>query len=81
MTLSPSKKYLAVCEKAQKAICSVYNIQAFMVPSRDKKALVYDSNNKKKRVLIAAELDASEYVSVSISGLNEKLLVTLTSGL
>lgn len=49
-----------------------------MAASRDKKSLVYDQNNKKKRVLIATESDASEYVSVAISGLDEKRVATLT---
>lgn len=57
------------------------NLSSFLAISKDKKVSVYDNNNKKKRVLISPDFDASEYVSVCISGLNEKLVATLNSNL
>ncbi len=77
LALSPSKKYLAVCEKASKAICTVYNIAQFI----SEKKQVYDINSKKKRVLISVDIQATEFISVSFSGLNEKQVATLTRGL
>ena len=37
LALSPSKKYLAVCEKGSNAICTVYNIGKFLELSVEKK--------------------------------------------
>lgn len=81
IAVSPSKKYLAICEKSSKAICSVINLQAFLHASRDKKIFVYDHNNKKKRTLIADTHETTEFHTVTFSGINEKLLATLTGGL
>jgi hypothetical protein len=59
LAVSPSKKFLAVCEKAERAICSVY------VASMDTKnnTLVF----KKKKVLTSSEYQAKEFISVAFS--------------
>ena len=56
MALSPSRKYLAVCEKSQKAVCSIYNIGKFLEIIKEKKSTqVYDLGNKKKRILVSQD--------------------------
>lgn len=70
MALSPSKKFLAVCEKAERAVCTVY------VSSMDAKnnTLVF----KKKKVLTSVEYHAKEIISVAFSPTNDKsFLATL----
>ena len=59
LAVSPSKKYLAVCEKAERAICTVY------ASTMDAKSntLVF----KKKKVLISVDYDAKEFIYVSFS--------------
>ena len=72
MALSPSKKFLAVCEKAERAVCTVY------VSSMDAKnnMLVF----KKKKILTSVDYHAKEFISVAFSPLNDKShLVTLVS--
>jgi hypothetical protein len=59
----------------------VINLQSFVSHARDKKIQLYDHSNKKKRTLVAEDVEATEFVSVCFSGLNEKLLATLTGGL
>jgi WD40 repeat protein len=78
LALSANKKWLAVCEKATKAICSVYNIAQFIAAQKEKKIFVYDQNNKKKRILVSSEYDSSRFISASFSNLNEKQIATLT---
>lgn len=54
MALSPSRKFLAVCEQSQKAVCSVYNIGKFLEIVREKKSTqVYDLGAKKRRILVS----------------------------
>jgi cilia- and flagella-associated protein 57 len=79
MALSPSKRYLAVCEKAAKAVCSIYNLAKFIEISKERKMQVFDQSKSKKWIVSSADYDASKFVSADFSGLNEKLLVTLTS--
>jgi 6-phosphogluconolactonase (cycloisomerase 2 family) len=59
LALSPSKKFLAVCEKGERAICTVY------VAAMDAKSntLVF----KKKKVLTSMEYHAKEFISVAFS--------------
>lgn len=64
MALSPSKKFLAVCERADKAVCSVFDMFAL----------------KRKKILCSMDYNAKEFVSVNFAPSNEKsMLVTLTS--
>lgn len=59
MAVSPSKKYLAVCEKADRAICTIY------ASAMDAKSnsLVF----KKKKVLTSTEYDSKEFIFVTFS--------------
>ncbi len=63
LTVSPGRKYLAVCEKADRALCIVYDL----------------STLKRKKVLTSVDYSSKEFISVAFSTQNEKsLLVTLT---
>ena len=64
MALSPAKKSLAVCERSDRAICCVYDVNTL----------------KRKKILTSNECQAKEFVSVNFAPSNEKsMLVTLTS--
>lgn len=61
--VSPSKKYLAVCERSEKApVCQVYSLETL----------------KKLKTITSGEITQHEYVSVAFAPTNEKMLVTLT---
>lgn len=67
MAISPSKRNLAVCERADHAVCFVYDLHA---------------PNRKPRVLTSTEIDAAEFVDVKFAHSSEKLtnfLLTLVS--
>ena len=64
LALSPSKKFLAVCERAERAICSVFDV----------------STLKRRKILTSTDYSSKEFVSVNFAPSNEKsMLVTLTS--
>lgn len=66
LTVSPGKKYLAVCERSSvRAVCSIYDL----------------SNLRRKRVLSSEEhKQSAEFISCNFSPTNEKSqLVTLVS--
>jgi len=64
LALSPSKKFLAVCERAERAVCCVFDMTTM----------------KRRKVLTSTEFSAQEFVSVNFAPSNEKsMLVTLTS--
>lgn len=83
MALNPTRKQLAVCETASKALCSVYNVGKMMETFHDsagKKGAqsVFDmATIKKRKVLISNDYTARTFVSVDFSQTNDKLLVTL----
>lgn len=80
LALSPSRKFLAVCERGANAVCTVYNIGKFLEMSVEKRVTsIFEVPIKKRKILIAAEDPAKEFVSVDFCPKNEKLLVT-TSG-
>jgi cilia- and flagella-associated protein 57 len=65
MALSHSKNFLAVCERSEKAICSIYNTKTL----------------KRKKVITTDHITDKEFISVAFSHQNEKgHLVTLTGG-
>lgn len=81
LAMTANRKLLAVCERANKAVCSVYNVQKFLEGIKDKKAgsHVFDQSNfKKKRVLISSEYDAREFLSADFCPDNDKLIATVT---
>jgi len=62
LAVSPAKKFLAVCEKSERAICTVYDI----------------NNPKKKKVVSSNDYVAKEFISTAFSPSNEKsMLLTL----
>lgn len=64
LALSPSKRFLAVCEKAEKAVCSVFDVNTL----------------KRRKILTSTDYNSKEFVSVNFAPSNEKsMLVTLTS--
>jgi WD40 repeat protein len=63
LDLSPSKKLLAVCERAERAICRIFDTSTF----------------KRRKVLTSFDYNSKEFVSVSFAPTAEKThLVTLT---
>ena len=81
MALSPSRKFLAVCEKSNNAICTVYNVGKFLEQSVEKRQTsIFDVPIKKRKILCSAEDPAREFVSVDFCAKNEKLLVTTSAG-
>jgi cilia- and flagella-associated protein 57 len=83
LALNNTRKQLAVCETASKALCSVYNVGKMLETFRDsagKKGAqsVFDmATIKKRKVLISNDYTARTFVSVDFSQTNDKLLVTL----
>ena len=70
MTLSPSKKNLAVCERAERAICLIWDISGMSqnppIPP------------KRKKVLTSSDYTGKEFISVAFAPSAEKtLLATL----
>ena len=63
LDLSPSKKLLAVCERAERAICRIFDTNSF----------------KRRKVLTSFDYNSKEFVSVNFAASAEKThLVTLT---
>ena len=72
LTVSPSRKFVAVCEKAERAICLIWDVSGIsstpLVPP------------KRKKVLTSADYTAKEFISVAFAPTNEKsFLATLVS--
>ena len=66
MAVSHNKKYLAVCEKAQQAICFIYELNSL----------------KRRRIITSSESVAKEFIDVKFANSDDKLtnfLVTLVS--
>ena len=69
-TVSPSKKYVAICEKSERAICLIWDISG--VAANPVVA------PKRKKVLTSTDYQAKEFISVAFAPSNEKsLLCTL----
>lgn len=65
LSLSHQKNYLAVCERSERAICCIYDI----------------NTHKRRKVLTSDYITDKEFISVAFSHQNEKgHLVTLTGG-
>lgn len=80
LALSQSRKFLAVCEKAQNALCTVYNIGKFLELSVEKRAQsIFEIPLKKRKILCSAEDPSKEFVSADFCAKNEKLLVTVSA--
>ena len=80
LAVSPSKKFLAVCEKGANAICTVYNIGKFLELSVEKKQQsIFDVPLKKRKILCSNEDQAKEFVSADFCAKNEKYLVTISA--
>ena len=63
LSVSTSRKYLAVCEKADRALCLIYDLGTM----------------KRRKVLSSTDYSTREFISVAFSPQNEKsLLITLT---
>lgn len=70
ITVSPSKKFAAICEKAERAICLIWDISGI--------AANPVVQPKRKRILTSADYNAKEFISVAFAPSNEKsLLCTL----
>jgi len=72
ITVSPSRKYVAICEKSERALCLIWDISGIasnpVVPP------------KRKKVLTSTDYAAKEFISVAFAPTNEKsLLCTLVS--
>jgi WD40 repeat protein len=63
VALSPSKKFLAVGERSERAICCVFDVASM----------------KRRKILTSTDYNSREFVSVAFAPSNEKsLLATLT---
>lgn len=72
ITVSPSRKYVAVCEKAERALCMVWDISGVSA-----NPVVQP---KRKKILTSTDYLAKEFISVAFAPTNEKsLLATLVS--
>ena len=66
LAVSPTKKFLAICERSERAICRVFD-------------LTNPSLNKKK-ILTSTDYNSKEFVSCAFAPSNEKsFLVTLNA--
>ena len=67
LALSPSKKYLAVCEKAERAICGVVDITNLNVL-------------KRKRILTSMDYSCKSFISCAFAaiGFDKSYLVTMS---
>ena len=64
LALSPSKKFLAICERAERAVCCVCDVTTL----------------KRRKILTSTDYNSKEFVSVNFAPSAEKtLLVTLTA--
>ena len=68
LALSPSKKYLAVCEKAERAICGVVDISNL------------NTVLKRKRILTSMDYACKSFISCAFApvGYDKSYLVTLS---
>ena len=51
IVVSPAKKYVAICEKAERALCTVYDLNTL----------------KRKKTLTSSDYQAKEFLSVAFS--------------
>ena len=78
LALSQNRKFLAVCEKASTAICTVYSIGKLLESALEKRSVtIFDA--KRRRVLCSNEDPAKEFVSVDFCSKNDRLLVTVSA--
>ncbi len=72
IAISLSKRFLAVCERAERALCIVYDLYGInQIPALQP---------KRRKILTSNDFQAKEFVSVSFSPSSEKhYLVTLTA--
>jgi len=68
LALSPSKKYLAICEKAERAICGVVDITNLNAPL------------KRKKILTSMDYTCKSFISAAFAppGYDKSYLVTLS---
>lgn len=64
LALSPSKRWLAVCERSDRAVCSVFDVNTL----------------KRRKILTSTEYQSKEFVSVNFAASNEKSLLATLSG-
>lgn len=80
MALSANRKSLAVCEKASKAVCQIYNVGKLLETMKDKTKKVEGIDQsiiKKKRLLINPESNATHFISCDFCTENDRIIVTL----
>lgn len=65
LAVSPSKNFLAVCERAERAICTIYEIKG--------------TTYKKRKMLSQSEYPAKEFITAAFSSQEKSLLVTINS--
>ena len=66
MAISHNKKYLALCERSEQAVCFVYEVNSL----------------KRRRILTSDDFNAKEFIDVKFAHSDEKLtnfLLTLVS--
>lgn len=81
--MNSSKRLLAVCETANKAICTIYQISKVIECIREKKMAgnFVDPqvlNPKKKKVIVMPDSEATSFLSVEFCPQNDKIIATLS---
>jgi len=74
LALSKSKRYLAVCEKAENAFCVIYDIHGFHASSKDAHTA------KRKKILTSSDYNSREFLSVAFSIHHEKTIIATLTG-
>jgi hypothetical protein len=72
---------LAVCEKSNQAICSIYQISKVVESIKLKKGSqqpVDSSVISKRKILVMPDSESTEFLSVEFCPQNEKLVATLS---
>lgn len=80
LALSSNRKFLAVCEKASNAICTVYSIGKLLeLPAEKRSVTIFDVPLKRRRVLCSSEDPAKEFVSADFSNNRSTTLATVSA--
>ncbi len=71
LALSPSRRFLAVCERAEKALCLIYDLSGInQIPPLQP---------RRRKILTSQDYNSKEFISACFSPINEKgIIATLT---
>lgn len=81
MNMNAGRRLLAVCETSSQAICSIYNIQKIVESIKEKKgqqSSIDPSVLKKRKIILAPDSEATQFLAVEFCPQNDKILATLS---